>query len=234
LISSLISFKLLVPAALVSILIGAGMGWMARAPDLLREDGVESQNPPGHWLAPDLTKIPPMPTAEQQYRRAQLLTAPDQQVAAWLAVPARFPVERGWASQSYIQLGRHFFREKDNRSLAALADDLERWKDPRGKEPLTVDLELARLLKIGADLLKRDDLQGVVEGLARMNLEELYDTSILELGYEIVAEASVFADQSKSRAASGRLATILDAITPRLMVIEALKTGNGLRTRPHS
>jgi serine/threonine-protein kinase len=240
-ISSLLGLKVMVPTVAVSILIGAGVGWSARAPDLIRTNAARSQRPPGLWLVDDLTKIPRMPTAEQQYRRAQLLTAPDQQVAAWLAVPARFPGERGWASQSYIQLGRHLFREKDRRGLAALADDLERWKDPRGKEPLTIDLQLARLLKIGAELLERDgkdqarvvDMEGVVEGLARMNLEEVYDTSLLELGYEVVAEASASADRAKSRAAGARLSTILDAITPRLMVIEALKTSNGLRTRRH-
>jgi hypothetical protein len=177
-----------------------------------------------------------MTTAEQQFRWAQIWAPPDQEVAAWLAVPTRFPAERGWASQSYIQLGRHLFREKDRRSLAALAADLERWKAPSGKEPLTIDLKLARLLKIGAGLLERDqhgkvvDMEGVVEGLVQLDLEGLYDMSILELGYEIVAEAGGFAEQSK--AAGAKLSRILDAITPRLMVIEALRTGNRLRTRP--
>lgn len=231
-ISSLVSFKMLVPTALVSVLIGAAMGWTARTPDLLGSKAVGSRQTPGVWLVDDVTKVPRMTTAEQQFRWAQIMAPPDQEVAAWLAVPTRFPAERGWASQSYIQLGRRLFREKDRRSLAALADDLERWKDPRGKEPLTIDLELARLLKIGSELLARDDLEGVVEGLARLNLEEVYDTSILDLGYEIAAEASVFADHSKSRSAGAKLSSILDAITPRLMVIEALRTGHKTRARP--
>ncbi|ODU20943.1 MAG: hypothetical protein ABS87_08260, partial [Sphingomonas sp. SCN 67-18] len=183
LFASLFSSKMTIPIALAAILIGGGLGWMARSPDLLKAGVVETRQTPGLWMAPDLKSIARLPTVEQQYRRAQLLSSADQQLSAWLAVPAYYPTERGWATKSYIQIAHLLFREKDKRRLAAMADDLERWKDPSGKEPLTVDLELARLMKIGARILEQEDLEGVVDGLNRMQLDEVYEPSFLKLGY---------------------------------------------------
>jgi len=233
-ISSILSWRTLLPTFLVSTMIGVGAGWMARSPDLITGHSGVSLEAPGIRLAPDWRKIPRMPSAEQQYRRAQFQTRPNQQVPAWVAVSANFPGDRTWATKSYIQLGRHLFQEKDKQSLAGLADDLERWKDAKGKEPLKIDYELAQLLKVGAKLIERVDLEGVVAGLDQVKFEGVYDTTLLELGFEIVSDAKLFAERSNSPAAGARLARILGTITPKLFATdaEAIKLGTAIRNKP--
>jgi hypothetical protein len=95
---------------------------------------------------------------------------------------------------------------------------------------LTVDIELARLLRVGVKLLEREDLEGVVDGLDQMKFESVYDLSVLSLGYEIATEARLLAERSNSRAAGGKLVGIQATIMPRLLILEALK-GGGLRKR---
>jgi serine/threonine-protein kinase len=52
LIGSVSRLKLIVPAAIASLFLGAATGWMARSPDLIKSEVVESPHSPGLWIVP--------------------------------------------------------------------------------------------------------------------------------------------------------------------------------------
>ena len=116
--------------AAASLVVGAGLGWMARSPDLLAESAVAPEAA-ALWMA-GWRSVPPRPTAALQYRYAQSRAPASQRAAAWLAVPGRFPNDSDWAWSAYLQLTRGYLREGDARRLDALARELKAAEDRSG------------------------------------------------------------------------------------------------------
>jgi hypothetical protein len=78
---------------------------------------------PALWMD-DWQAVPGLASASAQYRLAQTGVADDQRIAAWLAVPGRFPGDGTMAYRAYTQLARELFRRGDAERLDALAQDL--------------------------------------------------------------------------------------------------------------
>lgn len=107
----------------LAALAGAGWGWRDRPRDLLAPGAPAPSAMPAlgmdNWQA-----VPALPGALAQYRLAQTGVADDQRVAAWLAVPARFPGDGTVSYRAYTQLARELFRRGDAERLDSLAQDL--------------------------------------------------------------------------------------------------------------
>ncbi len=122
----------LVPSAAVAIagglVLGVVLGWLGRGEDLLSDASAASTGPPGAWMAPNLAAIRHRGTAEAQYRFAQLEAPPADRLAAFLAIPTRFPEQKDhdWVFLAYIQVVRHLVRTDDRDRLAVLAAELAR------------------------------------------------------------------------------------------------------------
>jgi serine/threonine-protein kinase len=166
----------LVLSLLAAAVAGALLGLRGRAPDLLSERFARPQGPPGAWIA-RWQDVPARPSAEAQYRFAQLQAGEPQRVAAWLAVPGRFPQAsaREWAARAYTQLARSLFRRGDADRLEALAAELG------------ADAGLAGVARAGAAALRgeADRVQAAFAGM----LFERQDAGLNELSYEVIARA---------------------------------------------
>jgi hypothetical protein len=165
----------------LALAIGAGLGWLARSPDLLAANApaLESPPPPGLWMAP-WAEVPPQPTAEAQYRYALLRSPEEEREAAWLAVPGRFPQAREWPARAYTQLARELFRHRDAERLTALSAELAR--SDRGHDKTLARIAHAAALALG------DEAEEVVEDLGELKSNTL-DPALAELTLEVVQEA---------------------------------------------
>jgi hypothetical protein len=146
--------------------------------------------------------VPAKRSAAEQYRYAQLSAPENQRIAAWLAVPGRFPDDRAWSSKAYTQLARGLFRQRDAIRLLALADQLKRSAQPQ-------DQALARVALAGSAALRNQPED--VLGQFNETRFELLDPGIAELAFEI-AEVS----RRTPGEAQGSTATRLDRLRDQL------------------
>ncbi len=156
--------------------IGALLGLRGRAPDLLSERFARPpQGPPALWMA-RWQDVPVQATAEAQYRFAQLQADESSRIAAWLAVPGRFPRQeaREWSTRAYIQLARSLFRQGDADRLDALAFEV-------------ADKNVADVARAGAAALRgeADRVQSAFSGM----LFERLDAGLNALSLEIISRA---------------------------------------------
>lgn len=79
--------------------------------------------PPGLVMA-QWNRVEKQGTAEAQYRFAQLQSAEQDQVAAWLSVPGYFPNDEDWSWRAYVQLTIDFVRKYDRFHLVWLRDQM--------------------------------------------------------------------------------------------------------------
>ncbi|MEO6809287.1 MAG: protein kinase [Isosphaeraceae bacterium] len=180
----------IVGLSLATLLVGALLGWRARAVDLLGSRAPTPHGPPALWLAP-WRSIEGQSSPEAQYRYALFRAPIARRDAAWLAVPGRYPQAHEWASRAYIQLARDLLRFGDAERLDALAADLAR--SPREHDKL-----LAQVAEVSASAL-RDDPQEVVSRLSKVPLATI-DPSLAE----VCAEAVQHARTSRTLTASDR------------------------------
>jgi hypothetical protein len=202
--------------AAATLLVGAFLGWRARAEDLLSPGAPGASGPPGLWMA-DWSQVARKPSAPAQYRFAQT-GAVDDPEAAWLAVPGYFPTgpSAEWSSRAYTQLARHLLRHNDADRLEGLAADLERSKREHNQA-------LGRIARAAAAAL-RDDAQEVNSQLSSLSPEKL-DASLAEFALEAVLRAG------RGRVASTD-AQALNRLRTNLMIalrVEALEQLNLLR-----
>jgi serine/threonine-protein kinase len=170
----------LILASLVALAVGGFAGVRARAPNLLSNRARGSVGAPGLWMA-DWTTIPAASTAEAQYRQAQLFSSESERVAAWLAVPGRFPEARDASIKAYVQLARTLFRERDAERLEALGRDFGR-SEEAALQPIS------RVARAGVAAL-RGDGQEVLNQFSELKFD-LLDPAVVELGYEVAEQAT--------------------------------------------
>jgi len=175
-------------AGLLSACLAVGLlwGWLTRPANLIAESAPQSTALPGLWMAPDWAAVARQPSAEAQYRFAQLHVSKADQEAAWLAVPGNFPGSREWASRAYIQLARELLRRRDADRLRVFAKELSRWNADRLHEQ-----ELAVIVGAAVDALD-GKVENVIAGLGAKNLDPktVIDPALLELSLEVTAEAA--------------------------------------------
>lgn len=156
-------------------LLGFLLGVRGRAPDLLSDHFGRSRGAPASWMAA-WQDVPVQATVESQYRYAQLQADESSRVAAWLAVPGRFPEPeaREWSTRAYIQLARSLFRQGDADRLEALAFEVP-------------DKNLSEVARAGASALRgeADRVQSAFSGM----LFERLDAGLNALSFEIVSRA---------------------------------------------
>jgi tRNA A-37 threonylcarbamoyl transferase component Bud32 len=182
------------------LILGGLVGWSLRPPDLLSERQGTVPPPPALWIAPNWQLIPRQPSAEAQYRFAQIQADLGTRRAAWLAVPGHFPQSKEWAPRSYTQLGRLLFRDHDSMHLKPFTDELERMDRPHEKR-------LAEILRAGLGVLE-DDPEGVLNLFTPNFVGSLTDPAFAELALEVTLEAERAARRSAVAATNTNLSKL--------------------------
>jgi eukaryotic-like serine/threonine-protein kinase len=182
-------------AAIMSagVVVGAIAGWTNRSPDVMAVASDASTAVPVLWVDPSWSAVSRKATAEDQLHFALLEAPPDNQVAAFLAVPGFFSHSHDQVSKAYTQLARIWFRRCDVEALEALGGELSVWKSDK-----THELELVDVVRIAIDL-RKNDIPGVLKGfkgLARDEVSDMYDPALVELSLEICTEALVVATRT--------------------------------------
>ena len=165
---------------------GTVPGYLARNPDVLAVPADATAPLPALWLEPRWNTIPKQDTAEDQFRYALLQAPADDWAPAFLAVVGYFPHSHELVSKAYTQLARIWYRRGDLGALATLEAELSQWKDAKKR-----DHDLVDAVRI-AIKLKRNDLDGVVQGmktLTRDDVPDTSDTALLEMSIEICVDA---------------------------------------------
>lgn len=172
----------IVAAGIVALLAGAGLGWMARAEDVL-SPSVARPMAPALWLA-DWEAIPKQPTAEAQYRYALTQSTPEDREAAWLAVAGRFPADADRGLASYVQLVRLYLRRGDSARLAILGRSI---KDAEAARETARErwLTLAKVCHTGQAALA-GDAREVAETFGTMGNLAAMSPAVAELSLEIL------------------------------------------------
>ncbi len=180
-------------AALVvlSLSLGAGLGWMNRPEDLLTARPADDKGVPGLWISPRWKEIEKTATAEDQYHWALVRAPREIQDAAWLAVPGYFPSSRDWASRAYTQLARHLLLHHDADRLRVFAAEVDRWGGDH-----THEKELAAIIRAGVHALE-GELDSVLADFSdpRADPAKLTDPALLELSLEVADLAERVASQ---------------------------------------
>ena len=170
----------------VGLVLGGLAGWTRRSPDVMAVPFETASALPVLWVDPSWTAVPRQPTALAQFHAA-LFEAPYQErVAAFLAVPGRFPHAHDEVSKAYTQLARIWYRECNVDALEALESELSVWKSKKTHEE-----ELVQVVRV-AIKLRKTDFDGVLDGLkplARDDVSEMYDPALVELSLEICSDA---------------------------------------------
>lgn len=167
--------------AAAGLLLGAALGWLARAEDLLGEAPSTARGKDfkaGLWME-DWARVRRQPTAAAQYRYAQTGAPEADRAAAWLAVPGYHRTADEYASRAYIQLARLMLRRGDAAGLVALAEELPRMDREHDKQIANVSLAGARALG--------DDPAEVAAKLDPMRLDG--EPALAELALEVVLTA---------------------------------------------
>lgn len=165
----------LVVVLLLAVAAGLATGLRRRPPNLLSARSGRTEGEPASWMAP-WEEVAAQPTPEAQYRYAQLEAPESERVAAWLAVPGRFPQARDWAAKAYLQLARTLFRQRDTAALKALGSQLERSSQVR-------EQAIGRMAKAGVAALGNQPEE--VLGLFPDSSFDRLDPALNELGLEI-------------------------------------------------
>jgi eukaryotic-like serine/threonine-protein kinase len=168
------------------LLAGAVAGWTARSPDALAVPMDPAEALPVLWIEPHWSSIPKQASPDEQMRYAQFQAAPDEWVAALLAVPGYFRHSPEAISKAYIQLARIWYRRMDLNALSALKSELTQWNNAQGR-----DRELAAVIQIAIEW-RKGDIKAVVDGmksLAKDDVPDMYDPALVEMCLEISSEA---------------------------------------------
>jgi eukaryotic-like serine/threonine-protein kinase len=186
--SARFSWRIAIATTVACLLAGAVAGWSARSPDALAIAVDPAQAMPVLWIEPHWTSIPKQATADEQMLYAQFQAAPEDWVAAWLAVPGYFHHSAEEISKAYLQLARIWYRRMDLNALSALKSELAQWSGAQGR-----DKELVAVIQIAVDS-RKGDIKAVVEGmksLTRDDVPDMYDPALVELCLEISSDALV-------------------------------------------
>ena len=182
-------------AAVVALIAGGGVGWWLRPRDLLATEAKAPAGPPALWMAPEWAEVPRLPTAEAQYRHAQLQAEPGSRRAAWLAVPGFHRGDKEWSGRAYTQLARLLVREADLNGLDALSAELARADRSHEKT-------LGRIVRVAVGLL-RGDPQVVIDDFGQGDFAgTLTDPGHAELALEIAMQAERSARRASMTASS--------------------------------
>jgi serine/threonine-protein kinase len=174
-------------------------------------------------MASDWTEVAKQPTAELQYRYAQVQAAAGSREAAWVAVPGYFPHAHEWSSRAYDQLARRLFRDRDADRLRAFAAELN--KIGRAHEN-----QLATVAFVGAEVLD-GDVQEAINSFQPAFVASLTDPGLSELAIEVVLEAERAARRD---AFSGTVQVSLRGIELRLVQRTFQIMSTDLRGQPIS
>jgi serine/threonine-protein kinase len=191
--------------AVLSLAAGAVWGYRDRSEDLVSKNAPRAAVPPGLWIA-DWKSIPAHGTPDAQYRFAQTRVGDHDPVAAWLAVPGRFPQATEWSFRAYLQLVRHLFRRSDAEWLSALAIELDSAHAPDSPHQKRWQA-LAETARAGA-YAARNDPEAVASSL-RYNGNDLerMEPELAELTFEILSRAQAAAG-ARAPAVARRLADL--------------------------
>jgi eukaryotic-like serine/threonine-protein kinase len=178
----------LITATVAACLVaGAIAGWTMRNPEVMAVPIEPKAALPVLWVEPAWNAVARHSNAEEQLHYALLQVAPDERVAAFLAVPGFFPHSHDQVSRAYTQLARIWYRNGNLDALLALESELSSWKSAK-----THEQELVEIVRIAVKLRKAD-IDGVLEGfkaLSRDKLADMYDPALVELSIEICADAA--------------------------------------------
>jgi eukaryotic-like serine/threonine-protein kinase len=207
--------------ATVAVLLGAGAGalagWANRSPDIQSLASDASRRPPCLWIEPRWSEIPKQDSPDDQLRYALFSAAPDDWVAAWLAVPGRHSRSHDAVSKAYAQLARLWYRRDDVDALAALAAELPAWKDAQKR-----DKDLATLIHLALDL-KKGDLGAVEKGFQKLteaDVADMYEASLVALNLEVCWDALQVMQKSGTPTIAGPLHTALRRLLWHLYQLE--------------
>jgi serine/threonine-protein kinase len=177
--------------------LGAAAGWSLRPRDLLGEGARSPAALPALWMAPEWSEVPKQPSAELQYRYAQVQAPSGSREAAWLAVPGHFPQAHEWSARAYDQVARQLFRHRDAPRLRVLAAELDKLGRAHEKQ-------LAAVATVGAEVLE-GDAEEAITGLRDDFIVSLTDPGLAELALEITLEAERLARRGLSASVAGTL-----------------------------
>ena len=167
---------------LSALLLGAGLGWTQRSPDVLSESSPSADVLPAVWLA-NWPAIPKQPTAEAQYRYALLRSSPQVREAAWLAVPGRFPHDSEQALASYVQLARLYLRRGEADRLGILSRAIKEQEDSRDSRQTWQNLAG---VAHAAQAAVAGDVKEVVAKFQSLNNFPVMDPPLAELCLEVL------------------------------------------------
>jgi serine/threonine-protein kinase len=182
----------------LAVLAGGGLGFLGRSENLLARQTPGATRSPGLWIA-SWEAVPQSETPSAQYRFAQIDAAESQRVAAWLAVPGRFPTASDWGDRAYVQLIRTLLRHRDAHHLDALASEL--------RTSRRSSAELLSHFAIASSAALRGKADEVLSALDSVQFDRL-DPGLAALGFEL--------SQTTRRSAVGlssSLTTRLDRLT---------------------
>lgn len=182
------SGRALVLAGIPGLILGAVLGWLGRAPNLLADEKPAPNLLPGSWMV-DTSGVPKMPAAISQYRYAQTRSTPLDREASWLAVPSRFPKDSDTALAAYIQLTRMYLRRGDAERLEALSQsiqEIEKSRDGKREKWLSV----GRVAHAAAAAVKGDVKEVSSTYGNGMGDLKLMDPSLAELSVEVTDRAT--------------------------------------------
>jgi eukaryotic-like serine/threonine-protein kinase len=203
------------PAAIIAIctaalVAGAVPGYIARSPDVEAVPADPTTQLPAVWLEPSWNTVPKQNNADEQFRYALLRATPDEWVPAFVAVVGYFPHAHELRSKAYSQLARIWYRRGDLPALEVLESELSQWKEAK-----KLDKDLVDAVRV-AIKLKKNDLEGVVQGmkaLTRDDVPDTFDSALLELGIEICADAIT----AVSRAGNDPMRPVLGSCEKQLL-----------------
>jgi serine/threonine-protein kinase len=202
---------------LVAASLGGLLGMRGRSPDLLSDRFSRPVGPPGAWMA-RWQEVPAQPSPDAQYRYAQLRAGESERLAAWLAVPGRFPqpAAREWNVRAYTQLARSLFRRGDADRLEALASEL------------ASEANLATVARAGVAAL-RGEPERVQAAFSGMLFDRL-DAGVNALSFEVIARARRSVGPESPQAAP--LRRLEEQVVDALGLPPALRLGAAAPRRP--
>lgn len=176
------------------LIVGALLGWLGRTEDLLSSSSPTADSLPAIWMA-NWNLVPKKPTAELQYRFAQLHSSDLDREAAWLAVPGNFPKSPDEALAAYTQLARLYLRRGDVGRLEALSLAIKE-VEQEGEEAREKWLNVSRVAHAGSVALK-GNAKEVGAIFAKLGNLSLLDPALAELSLEVVGRAAASGDVAR-------------------------------------
>lgn len=168
---------------LIGMLAGAAWGWHER-PDSLLSNGSDAPGVPGLWME-SWAEVPAFPNAKAQYQYAQNEAPPASRLAAWLAVPGRFPGASARVYQAYVQIARHLFRHGMADRLDVLAEEIDAWPRSRSANQRPLWQALSQIAHAGSGAIRGDGMAVKGRFQAIKNPAHL-DPAVAELGLEVL------------------------------------------------